>query len=162
MEWLLDGLKIQATKVPAADREAAMAAVGAGQGDFTLTQPELAMQAEQQGRIRVTFVTTKEAPAEWAGRVATASDYPKYGLPDATWGTVQGLLVPADVDDTHVAWLHALFEAATKTEAYQKRGETQAGIKLQLWSEEDANKLAKTLFDLSDPVVRKAGLHWEK
>lgn len=162
MEWLLDGLKIQATKVPAADREAAMAAVGAGQGDFTLTQPELAMQAEQQGRIRVTFVTTKEAPDEWAGRVATASDYPEYGLPDATWGTVQGLMVPAAVDDTHVAWLHALFEAATKTAAYQKRGETQAGIKLQLWSEEDANALAKTLFDLSEPVVRKAGLHWEK
>ncbi len=55
-----------------------------------------------------------------------------------------------------------LFEAATKTEAYQKRAETQAGIKLALWSEEDANKLAKTLFDLSEPVVRKAGLHWEK
>jgi tripartite-type tricarboxylate transporter receptor subunit TctC len=162
MEWLLSELKIDVTKVPAADREAAIAAVGAGEGDFTLTQPELAMAAEEQGRVVVTFASTKEAPDEWAGRVATASDYAEYGVQDATWGTVQGLLVPAEVDDTHVAWLYALFEAATKTADYQKRGETQAGITLRQWSGEDANALAKTLFDFSEPVVERAGLHWDK
>jgi tripartite-type tricarboxylate transporter receptor subunit TctC len=161
MEWLLSQLKIEATKVPAADREAAIAAVGAGEGDFTLTQPELAMAAEEQGRVVVTFASTKEAPDEWAGRIVTASDYAKYGVQDATWGTVQGLLVPAEVDDTHVAWLHALFEAATKTETYQKRGETQAGVTLRLWSGADANALAKTLYEFSEPVVRDAGLHWD-
>ena len=162
MEWLLSELGIEVKKVPAADREAAMAAVGGGEGDFTLSQPELAMAAEEAGRVKVTFVTTDEAPDEWAGRVATAADYGEYGVEPATWGTVQGLLLPAVVDDTHVAWLYALFDAATKTETYQKRAETQAGITLRPWTGEDANALAQTLFEFSEPVVRKAGLHWDK
>mgnify|MGYP000911622014 CR=1 FL=1 len=162
MEWLLGELGIEVTKIPAADREAAIAAVGAGEGDFTLTQPELAMQAEESGRVRVIFATTEDAPDEWAGRVATAADYQKYDVPEATWGTVQGLLVPAVVDDAHVAWLYALFEAATKTADYQMRGETQPGITLRLWSGEDANALARSLYEFSEPVVEKAGLHWKR
>ena len=119
-----DGLKIEVNKVPAADREAAMAAVGAGEGDFTLSQPELSMQAEQPGRVVVTFVTTKEAPNEWAGRVATASDYPEYGVAHATWGTVQGLLVPAVVDDTHVAWLYACSARPPRRDLPEARRDT--------------------------------------
>jgi tripartite-type tricarboxylate transporter receptor subunit TctC len=161
MEWLISELDIEVTKVPAADREAAIAAVGGGAGDFTLTQPELAMAAEEQGRATVIFASTEEAPDEWEGRVATAADYPEYGVSEATWGTVQGLLLPAEVDDSHVAWLSALFEAAFETDEYQKRAETQAGVTLRLWSGEDANALAKTLYDFSEPVVRDAGLHWE-
>lgn len=161
MEWLLNELDIEVTKVPAADRTAAIAAVGGGQGDFTFTQPEIALGAEEQGRAKVIFTSTEEAPDEWAGEVATAADYADYGIEEATWGTVEGLVVPAEVPDCNVDWLRALIVAATETDVYQQRAETQAGITLRLYDGEQGNALAQTLFEFSEPVVREAGLHWE-
>lgn len=163
MEWLLSELDIEVTKIPAADRDAAIAAVGGGEGDFTLTQPEIALSAEQAGRAEVIFVSTEEVPDEWADRegLASAADYQEYDVAEATWGSVQGLMVPNEVPESHVLWLSALFEAAADTEVYQQRGETQAGISLQRYSAEEANELAVTLYEFSEPVIRAVGLHWE-
>ncbi|MPZ14675.1 MAG: hypothetical protein GEU73_09680 [Chloroflexi bacterium] len=162
-EWLLANLGIEVNKIPAADRQAAAAIIGSGEGDFTMTQPEVAATTTQTGRAEVIFATSQDVPEEWADNpdFGTAADYEEYGIPEATWGTVLGFMLPVEVPESHAQWLFALFEAAMETDIYQQRGETQAGINIELLSTEEANQLADTLYEESEPIIRDIGLHFE-
>ena len=158
MEWLLSELEIEVEKVPAADRDAAMAAVGAGEGDITLTQPQVAVSAAD--RVDVTFVTTPEVPEIWADNpdVASSANYPDYDIPHIDWGTVQGLMIPAEVSDLHTRWLYTLFEAAVDTDVYQARTETNAGMEIRVYTTEESQEIARTTLDFSEPIIREIGL----
>jgi tripartite-type tricarboxylate transporter receptor subunit TctC len=164
MEWLLANLDLEVTKVPAADRDAAMAAVGAGEGDVTLTQPDVALPAEETGRADVILATSEEVPAEWTDNegVVSAKDFADLGLPEGTtWGAVLGLLVPSQVNELHQRWLYALFEAASEAPAYQARADSIPGLQIRLYSTEEANELARATYESTEPIIRELGLHHE-
>jgi tripartite-type tricarboxylate transporter receptor subunit TctC len=160
MTWLLDQVGVEVNKVPAEDREAAMAAVAGGEGDITLTQPAIALAAAD--RVKVTLLSTPAIPKAFEGPgVVSSGDYAKFGIEDVAWGTYNGVMVPAVVPADHVAWIHALLTAATEKDSYKKRVETVPGLVVNVLSTADANAFAKKAMDAAEPIVRKAGLHWE-
>ena len=160
MTWLLDQLGLEVNKVPAEDREASTAAVAGGEGDITMTQPAVALAAGD--RLKVLLLSTPQIPDAFAGPgVVSSADYSKFAIEDVAWGTYNGVMVPAAVPADHVAWLHALLSKATETDSYKKRVETVPGLVISVLSTEDANAFAKKAIDAAEPIVRKAGLHWE-
>jgi tripartite-type tricarboxylate transporter receptor subunit TctC len=163
MEWIMDALEIEVEKIPAAGADEAVAAVAAGEGDFSATRPDVASAAEETGRANIIFFSSEDVPDGWTDKpgVQSAKDYESYGLPDATWGVVLGFMLPADVDELHARWLYSLFEAAYETDVYQQRLDTVAALQIQLRTTEEANDLARTIYDFADPIVRAVGLHWE-
>jgi tripartite-type tricarboxylate transporter receptor subunit TctC len=60
-----------------------------------------------------------------------------------------------------VEWLHALLSKATETDSYKKRVETVPGLVIRVISTEEANAFADKAVKAAEPIVRKAGLHWE-
>ena len=164
MEWIMSELDVEVTKIPAADHESAMAAVGAGEGDFTMNRPELAGPAQEQGRVDIIMVTTQDVPEVWADNpgLISAKDFAAHGLPDeATWGSVLGFAAPAEVPDLHIQWLTELFTAATETDTYQERPDTLTGMQIQLLDAEEANSVAHRVYEFTEPIVRAVGLHHE-
>jgi putative tricarboxylic transport membrane protein len=160
MTWLLDQLGLEVNKVPAEDREASTAAVAGGEGDITMTQPAVALAAGD--RLKVLLLSTPTIPDAFAGPgVVSSADYPKFGIEDVAWGTYNGVMVPAVVPAEHVAWLHALLSKATETDSYKKRVETVPGLVIRVISTEEANAFADKAIKAAEPIVRKAGLHWE-
>ncbi|MPZ59813.1 MAG: hypothetical protein GEU93_00680 [Propionibacteriales bacterium] len=164
MEWMLSELGIEVQKIPGEDSVQEVAAVAAGEGDFTMNRPDDISPVEQDGRIESIFFSSEEVPEAWADipGVASAKDYEKFGLPDASWGVVLGFMLPAEVPDLHERWLYALFEAATETEQYQQRGETVPALQLQLLSTQEATDVAHDAYDFAGPIVREAGLGAEE
>jgi tripartite-type tricarboxylate transporter receptor subunit TctC len=160
MTWVLDQLGLEVNKIPAEDREASTAAVAGGAGDITMTQPAIVLAAAD--RVKVVLVSTPQVPEAFAGPgVASAADYPKLGMDDVPWGTYNGVMVPAEVPAEHVKWLHALLSKATETDSYQSRVNTVPGLVIDVLSTEESNDFAKKSIAAAEPIVRKAGLHWE-
>ena len=165
MMWMLSELGIEVEKVPAQGHQEALAAIGAGEGDFTMTRPGLAFQNEQSGRVDVIYVTSNTVPAPWEeGEVASSQVLiDEYDVPDVAWGTVLGFMVPAETPDPHVAWLAELFNTAASTEEWQQRAEANPGLNIydEPFTVEEANELGQTVHDSSEPVIREIGMHWE-
>lgn len=161
MEWLLHELEVEVTKVPTAGNAEAIAAVGAGEGDFTMTDATLAAQAAEEGRVEIIFFSTQDAPPQWeGGDVVTAADYAEYGLPEDAppWGSLQGLMVPASVPELHVRWLEELFTAATETDTYQQRAQLPM-VTIEVMGSDEADESARAIYDATDQIVRDLGLH---
>lgn len=168
MEWLLDGLGITVNKIPAGGHQEALSAIGAGEGDFTLTRPELARQFEVDGRVDITFQMNDELSEPWASepgsdRIATTSIYSELNIPDISFGLVLGMMTSSDVPLSHQRWLSELFLAGVATPGWQDRLTTVAGLDIfkEPWDRERANREAALLYESTEPVVRRVGLHWE-
>jgi tripartite-type tricarboxylate transporter receptor subunit TctC len=158
MEWVLDELGVTVNKIPAPNTENQAATMGAGEGDFALTQAPAAMQLYQGDRIDVTFVTGDAVPAPWDNdpNVVSATGY---GLPPAPFGIIQGILTPKEVPGDHVAWLADLFRAAAETDTYKRRERTVPGLKVKIIERDAANEMKFKVLEYVDPVVRKLGMH---
>jgi tripartite-type tricarboxylate transporter receptor subunit TctC len=158
MEWVLAQLGIEVNKIPAPNTEAQAATMGAGEGDFALTQAPAAMQLYQGDRVDVTFVTGDTVPPPWDKdqNVVSATGY---GLPPAPFGIIEGILVPKQVPEEHIAWLADLFRAAAETDTYKKREETVPGLKVRIIERDEANEMKMKVLEYVDPVVRELGMH---
>lgn len=168
MEWMLASLGITVNKIPAGGHQEALSAIGAGEGDFTLTRPELARQFEVDGRVDVTFQMNSQLSEPWASeagseRIATTSIYEELGLEDISFGLILGMMTKSDVPVSHQRWLSELFLAGVSTPGWQDRLTTVPGLDIfdEPWDLERANREAAALFEFTEPVVRAVGLHWE-
>lgn len=158
--WLLDALDIEVNKIPAANREASLAAVGGGAGDITTNNATSTLKALDH--VDVLLVSIPEVPEAFGGdEVGSAADYERYGLDPIVWGSYQGFLLSTKVPEDHVQWLHALLSAATEQEEYQRRSETVPGVVIRATSIEETNAQAHNAKDAAEPIVRAAGLYWE-
>jgi tripartite-type tricarboxylate transporter receptor subunit TctC len=158
--WVLDRLGVTVNKVPAADREASLSAVGGGAGDITTNNATSTLKALD--KVDVLLVSIPEVPEIFGGdEVGSASDYPKYGIENLAWGSFQGFILSKKVPEEHVQWLHALLSAAAATETYSQRAKTTPGVVIGVTSTEDTNAQAHAAMAAAEPIVRAAGLHWE-
>lgn len=158
--WLLDTLGIEVNKIPAANREASLAAVGGGAGDITTNNAVSSLKALDH--VDVLLVSIPEVPEAFGSdEVGSSSDYEKYGIENIVWGSFQGFIVSSTVPEDHVNWLHALLSAATDQEAYQRRKETVPGVVIRATSIEETNAQANNANAAAEPIVREAGLYWE-
>jgi tripartite-type tricarboxylate transporter receptor subunit TctC len=158
MEWVAQQLGIKFNKIPAESTEAQAAAMGAGEGDWALTQAPAALQLVQSDKIDVTFVTGNTVPAMWADNknIVTAE---QAGLPPAPFGIRQGWLVPKEVPDEHREWLFQLIKAAAETDTYKQREKTVPGLTVKIMNHEEANEAKMQILNYVDPVVRELGMH---
>jgi tripartite-type tricarboxylate transporter receptor subunit TctC len=158
MEWIAQQLGIKFNKIPAESSAAQMATLGAGEGDWGLTQAPQALQLVQADKADVTFVTGDTVPAMWADNknIVTAKDV---GLPEAPFGIVEGFLVPKDVPVEHREWLFQLIKAATETDAYKEREKAVPGLNIRIMDNAQANEAKKKVLEYLDPVVRDLGMH---
>lgn len=158
--WLLGALDIEVNKVPAANREASLAAVGGGAGDITTNNAVSTLKALDH--VDVLLVSIPTVPETFGGdEVGSASDYEKYGIEPIAWGSYQGFLLSKEVPEDHVKWLHALLSAGAEQEPYQRRMETVPGVVIEVTSIEDTNAQAHNAKKAAEPIVREAGLYWE-
>ena len=158
--WVLDRLGVTVNKVPAANREASMAAVGGGAGDITANNATSTLKALD--RVDVLLVSIPDVPETFGGaEVGSAKDYPKYGIENLAWGSFQGFILSKKVPEEHVQWLHALLSAAAATDTYKQRAQTTPGVVIGVTSIEDTNAQAHAAKDAAEPIVKAAGLYWE-
>jgi tripartite-type tricarboxylate transporter receptor subunit TctC len=158
--WVLDRLGIPVNKVPAANREASLAAVGGGAGDITTNNATSTLKALDH--VDVLLVSIPTVPPAFGGdEVGSAADYPKYGIENLAWGSFQGFILAKTVPEQHVQWLHALLAAAAGTDTYKQRAETIPGVVVNVTSTEETNAQARAAYAAAEPIVKAAGLYWE-
>ena len=158
MEWILSEVGIEVTKIPAPSNDAVAAAIGAGEGDFSLSQAGTALQHYQAGMVEVPLITGDAVPAPW-DKDPNAVSAKAAGLPDSPWGVVEGFAVPKGVSEEHKQWLYTLFKAAAESEHHRMREQTVPGTLITIYTSEEANALKMQVLDFTDPVVRALGLH---
>jgi tripartite-type tricarboxylate transporter receptor subunit TctC len=156
--WVMDRLGVQVNKVPAANREASMAAVGGGAGDITANNATSTLKALD--KVDILLVSVKGVPKEFEG-ANSAEDYPKFGIEDLAFGSFQGFILSKKVPEEHAQWLHALLAAAAETDAYKQKALTTPGTVIGVTSTEETNAQAKGARDAALPIVKAAGLYWE-
>ncbi len=158
--WVLDRIGVKVNKVPAANREASMAAVGGGAGDITTNNATSTLKALD--KVDVLLVSIADVPEAFGGtEVGSAKDYPKYGIENLAWGSFQGFILSKKVPEEHVQWLHALLSAAAATDTYKQRAATTPGVVIGVTSIEETNAQAHAARDAAEPIVKAAGLYWE-
>jgi tripartite-type tricarboxylate transporter receptor subunit TctC len=158
MSWIIQQLGLEVNKVPAPSDPQVGAIVGAGEGDFSLAQADIALNAWQAGKVDVLLVTGAQVPPPWDTdpNVVSAD---AAGLPPASFGLYMGFTVPKGVPPERVEWLYALIKAAAETEVHQKRAGTIPGLTFAIIGPEEAEKVKQDIIAFLDPVVRELGLH---
>jgi tripartite-type tricarboxylate transporter receptor subunit TctC len=161
MEMILADLGVKVEKIPGGSHDSIVATVGAGQGDFALTTAQAAKTSWEAGKVFVSMVTGSKVTPPWdKDPNCVSSD--KAGLRKITMGTIMGLAVTKHVPKEHVNWLYQLFKAATATDIYKNREKMIPATTIEVWGPEQANKEARDLRDMADPIVRALGMHWEQ
>jgi tripartite-type tricarboxylate transporter receptor subunit TctC len=157
-EWMLAEMGIDPVDVPVVDRDQALAAVGAGEGDITFTQPAFALQGE--GRVITLWISGYDVPEEFAG-AGSLNDHAALGADEIVLGTINGFIIPTEVPADHAAWLHALIAAAAEQPSYLQREETTPGLVVNVTTTEEANAAALKAYTDMEAVIRESGGHWE-
>jgi tripartite-type tricarboxylate transporter receptor subunit TctC len=161
MEMILQDLGVKVEKIPGGGHDSIVATVGAGQGDFALTTAQAALTSWQAGKVYVSMVTGGKVSQPWdKDPNCVSSD--KAGLRKITMGTILGLAVTKNVPKEHVDWLFKLFKAACATDVYKNREKMIPALTIEVWGPLEANKEARDLRDMADPIVRALGMHWEQ
>jgi tripartite-type tricarboxylate transporter receptor subunit TctC len=158
MEWVAHELGIKFNKIPAESSGAQAASMGAGEGDWALTQAPQALQLVQADKVDVTFVTGSSVPAMWKDNtnIVTAE---QVGLPPNPFGIMQGFLVPKTVPDERREWLYKLVAAAAATDTYKEREKTVPGLSIRIMTHDEINEAKLKVLEYVDPVVRSLGMH---
>ena len=122
------------TKIPAPSNDAVAAAIGAGEGDFSMSQAGVALQHYQAGKVEVLLVTGDTVPAPWDKDPEHRLRQGRRAARDSPWGVVEGFAVPKGVPQEHIDWLYKLFAAAAETEHHKQRETTVPGAKITLYN----------------------------
>lgn len=134
-------------------------AIGAGVADIGITQVETALTHWEAGRIELLMMSgDRRAGPPWED-VPSAADEGMAGEP---WAQNRGLALNSSVPALHREWLFELFKAATETPEFIADRERLPGNSLVLMGHEDAMDMARRAFDISEPVIRKIGIHWDQ
>jgi tripartite-type tricarboxylate transporter receptor subunit TctC len=156
--WLFDQEGVEVEKVIGGSMQEIGIAVAAGEVDVALVFAEVALTHFQNQRAEILLMTGDTAIAPWTDRpvMSTVVD-----SKDVLLGRVIGLAVPAAVPGEHRAWLFEVIRKATEDGRYKERGAVLPGRVLRIRTHDEAVQLARSIFDMADPIVRKLGLHHE-
>jgi tripartite-type tricarboxylate transporter receptor subunit TctC len=158
-EWMIQSLGLKVNKIPQAGDQEALAAVGAGEGDFTVTDASDARADWEAGKLDIILVTGSKVTAPWDKDpyivCSDATALPKGGLKYK----YVGFAVPKQVPQAHVEWLYKLLKAGASTDVYRQREKTLAPIVIDIIDPEQANELKMKLSAIGDQIIRSIGLH---
>lgn len=159
MERYMEIKGIEVDKRVGGSHNEIQSAIGAGVADIGITQVETALTHWEAGMIDIMMVTgDQRAPAPWDA-VPSAADMGMAGEP---WAQNRGFAVNNQVPDLHRDWLFELLKAAAATEDFAANRLRLPGNKLTEMNHEQAMDLAQRAKDISEPVVRRLGIHWDQ
>jgi tripartite-type tricarboxylate transporter receptor subunit TctC len=158
MEWLFDKEGVEVDKIIGGSMQEIGIAVAAGEVDVAMVFAEVALTHFQNDKAEVLLMTGDDAIAPWTDK-PVMSDV--IDSKDVQWGRVIGLAVPSSTPDENREWLAELVRKATEDERYQERGKSLPGRALRMRSHDEAAQLARSIYELADPIVRELGLHHE-
>jgi tripartite-type tricarboxylate transporter receptor subunit TctC len=156
MERLMAEGGYKAKKVPLDDPVQITTAIAAGEGDFAMMLPDVALGQSEAGRIKVLLAIGDTAPEPWTDATTTKH----LGL-DEPWGSLRGFMVPPEVPESHRLWLEELFRKASESDEYKERIEKTPGASLVNLDHDAVLENATRASDLAEPLIRDLGLHYE-
>lgn len=134
-------------------------ALGAGVADIGITQIETALTHWEAGRIEILMMTgDNRAGPPWED-VPSAADLGMAGEP---WAQNRGFAVAEEVPETHRDWLFELFKAGAETEEFQEARKRLPGNTLVMLDHDAGMKMADQLLEISEPIIRRLGIHWDQ
>ena len=157
MEWVLNQVGVEVTKIPAPSNDAVAAAIGAGEGDFSMSQAGVALQHYQAGKVEVLSSPAIRYPPLGQGREHSL----RQGRRAARFavGRRRGLRgAEGRAAGAHRLALQAV-RRGCRTEHHKQRETTVPGARIALYEPAEANKLKMQVLEFADPVVREMGLH---
>jgi tripartite-type tricarboxylate transporter receptor subunit TctC len=160
-EWVMDTLEIKVEKIPQRSMRAALSAVGAGEGDFTMSSIDYVKPDWEGGRVDITMFLASKIPPPWDKdpNIVTSE---KAGLPPVPMGIIPSFMVPKACPPSHVDWLFKLIKAGVLTDVYKQREKMFPGLTINILGPKEANELKMKLHEYGERVIRATGLHWEQ
>lgn len=156
MERLMKEGGYTAKKVPLDDPVQITTAVAAGEGDFAMMLPDVALGQSKAGRIKVLLAIGDVAPEPWTDATTTKD----LGL-NEPWGSLRGFMVPPEVPKTHRLWLEELFRKAAESPEYKGRLSTTPGAQAVDLGHDQVLAKAKRASKLAEPLIHELGLYYK-
>jgi tripartite-type tricarboxylate transporter receptor subunit TctC len=132
-------------------------AVASGDGDITVSPPDVILPHYDGAKVEVLMVGGKVAPTPW-DKVPTAASL---GIENDPWGTKRGLQVVNAVPEDHRAWLEELFREAAKDEEFIKNRLTVPGIGLEYYTGAEVKEMMNQAWDAALPIMQANGVYWK-
>lgn len=156
MERLMALEEMEVNKIPLNAPVDVGTTIAAGEGDFAMIVPDIAIGEDRAGNVKVLLIVGDEAPSPWEDVTTTAD----LGL-DEPWGSLRGFIVPPEVPQAHREWLYELYAAAAEEAPYQERIANVPGAVATTQGHDEVLRNTRNAIDLAEPIVQDLGLHWE-
>lgn len=157
MRWYMDKLGFTAKLIVGGDSGERALAVASGDGDITVSPPDVVLPHFQGGKLEVLMVGGDVAPAPWDKSPSAKS----LGIENDPWGTKRGLQVSTAVPEDHRAWLEELFRKASENEEFIKNRQTVPGLVLKYTGGNDVKAYMNNAYDQALPIMQAAGVSWK-
>jgi len=157
MRYYMDKLGFTAKLIVGGNSGERALAVASGDGDLTVSPPDVLLPHYEGGKVEVLMVGGKVAPAPW-DKIPTAESL---GITNDPWGTKRGLQVVNAVPEDHRAWLEELFREAAKDEEFIKNRKTVPGIGLEYYTGAQVKEMMNQAFDAALPIMQANGVYWK-
>lgn len=159
MERYLELKGIEFDKRVGGSHNEIQSAIGAGVADVGITQIETALTHWEAGKIEILLMTGDEGSGPPWEDVPSAADV---GMPGEPWAQNRGFAVNSSVPDLHRDWLFELFRAGAETDDFKAARQRLPGNTLVMLDHEQALDMAKKTLEISEPVMRRLGIHWDQ
>ena len=157
MKMYMEGLDFTVDEIIGGNSSERALAVASGEGDVTVSPPDVILPHFEAGRLDVLMMSGDGAsPKPWE----TVPSSAKYGFASDPWGTKRGLAVTAEVPEEHRKWLEDLFTAATADPEFIKTRGVIPGIQLQTLNGQETRELLQGAYDIALPIMQRLGVYW--
>jgi tripartite-type tricarboxylate transporter receptor subunit TctC len=156
-QWYLRQFDITVNEIIGGGGGARALTVAAGDGDVTLSPPDLILPHFEGGKVDVLMMTGDGvSPAPWEAVPNSAS----FGITGDPWKQTRGIGVPPGVPEENRAWLEQLFTTAATQSAYQANRLQVPGLQTTILDAAGTIALAQTAYDESLPMMQEMGVYW--
>lgn len=157
MQWYLRELGVEVNTIIGGGGGERALTVASGNGDITLSPPDLIIPHYDGGRVKVLMMSGDQpAPAPWEG-TPNAADF---GFENDPWGQVRGIAVSPDVPDENRQWLEDLFTKASQTPDFQALRLQVPGLQMRTLGPDETRAVGQAAYDATLPIMRELGVFW--
>jgi len=157
MQWYLRQFDITVNEIIGGGGGARALTVAAGEGDVTLSPPDLILPHFQGGKVDVLMMSGDGvSPTPWENVPNSAS----FGITGDPWNQTRGIAVPPETPDENRLWLEQLFAKAAAQPDYQALRLQVPGLQNTILDATATIALAERAYDESLPVMRDLGVYW--
>lgn len=157
LQWYLRQFDITVNEIIGGGGSARALIVAAGDGDMTLSPPDVILPHFEGGKVDVLMMSGDGvAPAPWENVPNSAS----FGITGDPWNQTRGIAVPPDTPDENRVWLEQLFITAVAQPDYQAKRLQVPGLQTTTLDAPGTIDLAQRAYDESLPLMREMGVYW--